>query len=83
MEQHNDEFVRTEVIVDRIAHLLQRHSDSRIFDEDVANVLRMPTGTLDSCKKRDKTPVKQVVLFCRRTGLDPMDILFLRGVCHG
>lgn len=70
------EFVPFEKMVERIRDILQRHSANRVWDYDVAEILQMDVTTLASFKRRNTPPLKKILLFCQRTGLDPMKILF-------
>jgi hypothetical protein len=71
-----NEFVNTEIIIDRIAAILEPHSQERVYDKEVSAVLRIHPVTLAAKKKRNSPPIKEILLFCHRTGLDPMKILF-------
>lgn len=71
-----DEFVTVSEMIDRIKDVACKHVDGIVFDYYVADLLRMQSLALASAKKRNLPPLKQILLFCNRTGLDPMKILF-------
>lgn len=71
-----DEFVTTSEMVERIKQLAKNHIDGKVFDNHVAGLLRMSDMTLATVKKRDKPPLKEIIMFYHRTGVDPMKILF-------
>lgn len=73
-----DELVTVDEIINRIKKYLIPHMDKRPLDQDVAGVLRVDNVYLASIKKRNNTSLilPNVLQFCRRTGVDPMKILF-------
>lgn len=50
--------------------------DRKVFDKDVASVLSLPQATLQSRKARNGTIAEEILCFCRKTGVNPMDIFF-------
>ncbi|MDP3290638.1 MAG: hypothetical protein Q8M43_01250 [Sulfuricurvum sp.] len=70
-----DDIVTVEEMIERIKDYLSPHTQKCPQDQDVAGVLRINVRNLATMKKRNKIPFKEVILFCKRTGLDPMKIL--------
>lgn len=50
--------------------------DRKVFDKDVASVLSLNQATLQSRKSRNGTIADEILCFCKRTGVNPMDIFF-------
>jgi len=73
----NDPFVSVEEMIERLKDFLSPYIKGRgVYDKDVAIQLSISNIYLATLKKRNKMPVKEVVLFCRTFDLDPMKILF-------
>lgn len=73
-----DEFATSNEIVERIKDIIStKLGDKKVFDNDVADLLNIPRKTFGCIKKRG-SPVfyMEVIKMCRRTGLDPMKLLF-------
>lgn len=67
----------TTEIVEEIKNILStKNKGKKVFDSDVAGVLRLTYVNLATMKRRNKIPYEQVVLFCDRCGLDSHDIFF-------
>lgn len=73
-----DQFVSVEEMIDRIRCIAEKHHKSRIFDRDIAALLRLEDDALAQIKHRNsnKNIIPPILKFCYRTGLDPMKILF-------
>lgn len=71
-----DQFVTVEEMIERIKDIASKNYEGRVFDMDVAALLRMGNQALASAKKRNAPPIKKILFFCQRTGVDPMKILF-------
>lgn len=71
-----DQFVTVEEMIERIKDIASKNYEGRVFDMDVAALLRMGYQALASAKKRNAPPIKKILFFCQRTGVDPMKILF-------
>ena len=71
-----DEFVTVSEMIDRIKDVACKHVDGIVFDYHVADLLKIRDIGLASAKKRNHPPLKHILKFCYRTGLDPMKILF-------
>lgn len=69
-------FATVSEMIERIKDVACVHHKGKVFDMDVAALLRMGNLALASAKKRDAPPIKQILFFCNRTGIDPMRILF-------
>lgn len=71
----------TKEVAEKIKDILStKKKGKKVFDDDVAGVLRIIPANFATMKKRNKIPFKEIVLFCERCGLDPRDILFDRKV---
>lgn len=49
--------------------------ERKVFDRHVAWVLGVTQENLATMKKRNSPPLKEILLFCNRCGLDPMKIV--------
>lgn len=70
-------------IIEKIKDYLCRQDSckyKKVFDADVAGVLRISHFNLATMKKRNKIPYKQIMLHCDRCGLDPRDIFFKKEI---
>ena len=77
MCKKSDEFISTREMVERIKDVLSKHKkEKRVFDGDVAGVLRMTQDALATRINRDSPPISEILLFCNRTGLDINKIVF-------
>jgi len=56
---------------------LTQKGNKKVFDKDVAALLRIPQQTFATMKKRNSVPFEEVLLFCKRTGRNPMDIFYI------
>ena len=64
-------------MVERIKDILCEHTkENKVFDNDVAGVLRVNAETLASRIARNSPPIPEILLFCNRTGLDINKIVF-------
>lgn len=70
------QFVTVEEMIERIKDIACKAYDGKIFDKDVAVHLDVSHYALASAKKRNQPPLKKILFFCNRTGVDPMKILF-------
>lgn len=71
-----DAFVSTREMVERIKDELSRHlKDNEPKDWHVAGVLRISDANLASRIYRDSPPITEILLFCSRCGLNPLDIV--------
>lgn len=69
-----------------VAEMIERIKDTlslcpsveRTRDKHVAYVLRISDNHLSTLKKRNKLPLREIILFCDRCGLDPMKIVMKR-----
>jgi len=50
--------------------------EKKVFDKDVASALFMPEDVFYSRKHRDGSIAEEILCFCKRTGVNPMDIFF-------
>ena len=72
-----DEFATTKEMIERIKDILSPfYPDKKIMRKHVAEVLKMSTDTLNGRVYNGSPPVDNIVKFCRRTGVDPMKIIF-------
>lgn len=70
-----NELCTTAEMIERIKDILSRHLNDAVHDWHVADILGMSGFTLASRKMRDSPPLKEIVLFCDRCGLNPLDIV--------
>jgi len=69
-------------MVEKIKDVMSKHiSKDNVFDWHVADALGINEGTLASRIKRDSPPLKEIILFCDRCGLDPMKIVMKKKSC--
>ena len=79
-----NELCSTKEIIEKIKDIISRQPSFRgkkVFDIDVAGVLRLTQANLATKKRRNVIPFKEIVLFCERCGLDSRDILFKKKSC--
>lgn len=62
-------------MIERLRNICQKYSQRNITDGDIAAVLRISHDCLASRKYRDSPPLREIILFCDRCGLDPMKIV--------
>lgn len=80
-KKYND-FISTREMVERIKDILFKHKkDKKVFDNDVAGVLRIGIEALATRIARNSPPIAEILLFCNRTGLDINKIVFKRKNC--
>ena len=66
----------TEEMTEKIKNILSKHiTNHKVYDWHVADILHISSENLATIKKRDKPPLKEIILFCDRCGLDPMKII--------
>ena len=69
-------------MIERVKDILCEHKkDKKVFDNDVAGVLRMSTEALATRIARNSPPIPEILLFCNRTGLDINKIVFKKKNC--
>ena len=50
--------------------------DKKVFDKEVAALLRIPQKTFATMKRRNTIPYEEVLAFCKRTGQNPINIFY-------
>jgi len=75
-----NELCTCDEMVERIRDILSWHIEN-VCDWHIADVLRLSPANLATRKRRDTPPIKEIVLFCDRCGLDPRDILLKKKSC--
>lgn len=74
-----NELCSTAEMVERIKDILsiplEKQGQKKVFNKDVADVLGIDQMNLASMKKRNSPPLKEIILFCDRSGLDPRDFI--------
>jgi hypothetical protein len=66
----------TEDITEKIKDILSRHNDCKtVSDKSVAAVLGINKFNFAAMKKRNKIPFKEIILFCDRCGIDPLELI--------
>ncbi|DAB29342.1 MAG TPA: hypothetical protein CFH84_10065 [Sulfurimonas sp. UBA12504] len=71
-----NELCETREMVERIKDIISLPSkEEKIYDWHVACVLRISDARLATMKKRNTPPLREIILFCDRCGLDPMKIV--------
>lgn len=72
----------TEEVVENIKDVLSRHiTENKVCDWHVADALEITAENLATLKSRDSMPLKEIILFCDRCGLDPMKIVMKKKSC--
>jgi hypothetical protein len=62
-------------MIERLKDVISKPLGRKVWDSDVACVLRMSDCRLTAMKRRNRPPFKEIILFCDRCGLDPRDIV--------
>ena len=71
------EFENMEEILEKFKDILSvYHPNKKVKLCDIANVLRLKEANLYSRKKRNAVPFEEILLFCKRTGHNPIEIFF-------
>jgi hypothetical protein len=71
-----NELCSTEEFLERMKDILSKHIDKpKVFDGDVADILHVDKQNMATMKRRNKLPLKEILLFCDRCGLDPLKII--------
>ncbi|NOQ30016.1 MAG: hypothetical protein GQ570_02710 [Helicobacteraceae bacterium] len=75
-------FCSTREMVERLKDIVSTHwLDEKVYDKDVAVLLNIEHSNLATKIKRDRPPLKEILLFCDRCGLDPFKILLKKKNC--
>lgn len=70
------ELCTTEEMIERIKDIIStKVGDRKVFDSDVADLLGVSRINLYTMKKRNRLPLREVILLCDRCGLDPLKIV--------
>jgi len=70
-------YVSTKEMIERLKDIISNfNDDSKVTNRHVSCVIRMNESSLNSRIARNSPPIHEIVLFCRRTGIDAMKILF-------
>jgi len=72
-------FLTTREMVENIKDILCRQKTikgRKVFDADVAGVLRLAPTQLTTRVYRDRPPLAEILMFCARCGVDVKDIIF-------
>mgnify|MGYP006921639983 CR=1 FL=1 len=72
-----DEFITTRDMVERIKDIVEPHNNGKkVFDGDVAGLLKIEPGNLATMIKRNRPPIVEIVQWCYRTGRNVNEIVF-------
>jgi len=63
-------------IVEKIKDEISLQKKGKIYDNDVATHLRMTPFALAARKAKKNIPYKEILDFCYRTGIDPIQIFY-------
>ena len=63
-------------ILEIIKDILSPYIPGNIYDYHVADALRIKHDTIASYKSRDTIPYRQILDFCLRTGINPINIFY-------
>lgn len=69
-----------------LIHNLQLNPRDKVFDKDVALLLRIPQTTFATMKKRNSVPYEEIMEFCLRNAIRMEEVFYGRiklGVCEG
>lgn len=77
-----NELCSTEEMIERMKDVLSKHiTENIVYDWHVADALGLTSDNLATMKKRNKVPLEEIVLFCDRCGLNPLNIVIKKKSC--
>jgi len=77
-----NELCSVEEMIERIKDFLSlKITENIVCDWHVADELSIKAGNLSTMKTRNAMPLEEVILFCDRCGLNPLDILMKKKSC--
>lgn len=63
-------------VIDALKHYLAREQERKILDKDVASALKMTQANFATIKRRNSTPYKNILKFCKDRELCCKEIFF-------
>lgn len=67
-------------VMDRIRIILERKSDNKIFDKDIATVLDMTSTQYSNAKTRNSIPYERIAIFCAKRRINMNWVLFEQNI---
>ncbi len=63
-------------VIRELKFYLALDKNKKVFDKDVADALEMPQANFATIKRRNRTPYKNILEFCKREDLCCSEIFF-------